>query len=688
VNKAGRIRSLLIEFFYGEYFKDALRNTVSVVFPIALFFILGYKQAAIGTGLGALVISLTDLPGHRTAKLKTALLSVSLFFITTFIVGLSFSSQWLTAICIFSLTFVYAMMGALGTRESVVGTMCIILAVFVLGLHPGDNLFFSLMVTAGGAWYYAISLIQTAISPYRSTHQAIHECLSATANFLLTKARFYDPSANLEKCYQETIFQHQQVFEKQELIRNLLLTDNHAMEPTNVKGRRLLNIVNSTFSLYEQVTAIHYNYDHLRQRFAGTGVLETVIVLIEYLASDLKKLSVNYLQRSKRAVTAHKTFSGLLLSLENQALTYEAADRETLMNISLNIKEVSDYIHQVNDFAGEDQLSRINFSDFVSAPGTLKGVLNHLTMSSPIARFSLRLALLCLTACLISFAFPNAKYSYWVLLTVVVIAKPRFSVSWNRNLQRLWGTFAGIILGMVMLLLIKDMFVLLTLSAIFLMGFFTFNRPKYALSVLCITPCALIALSVLQGYSTEILLERSLFTILGCAIAFAAAYVFPIWESNSLKPVLTRLLTGNYQYLETVLGARSGGEGMKVSPKLARKIADNSLAKFSEGIQHILQEPQVKRINVQMLYEIQVICYRINAMTTALNLSPIMENTALEQTIAMKALQDIAFARENAAAFDPGNMQCLVPEGSESPNSLMETIAALSLQLRAVVTNS
>jgi uncharacterized membrane protein YccC len=269
-----------------------------------------------------------------------------------------------------------------------------------------------------------------------------------------------------------------------------------------------------------------------------------------------------------------------------------------------------------------------------------------------------------------------------------VIAKPRFSVSWNRNLQRLWGTFAGIILGMVMLLLIKDMFVLLTLSAIFLMGFFTFNRPKYALSVLCITPCALIALSVLQGYSTEILLERSLFTILGCAIAFAAAYVFPIWESNSLKPVLTRLLTGNYQYLETVLGARSGGEGMKVSPKLARKIADNSLAKFSEGIQHILQEPQVKHINVQMLYEIQVICYRINAMTTALNLSPIMENTALEQTIAMKALQDIAFARENAAAFDPGNMQCLVPEGSESPNSLMETIAALSLQLRAVVTNS
>jgi uncharacterized membrane protein YccC len=687
VNKAGRIKSLLIEFFYGEYFKDALRNTVSVVFPIALFFILGYRQAAIGTGLGALVISLTDLPGHRTAKLKTALLSVSLFFITTFLVGLSFSSQWLTAVCIFLLTFIYAMMGALGTRESVVGTMCIILAVFVLGLHPGDNLYFSLMVMAGGAWYYAISLIQTAILPYRSTHQAIHECLSATANFLLTKAKFYDPSTNLEKCYQETIFQHQQVFEKQELIRNLLLTDKRAMRPTNAKGRRLLNIVNSIFSLYEQVTAIHYNYDHLRQRFAGTGILETVTVLIEYLASDLKKLSVSYLQRSRRSVTADKTFSDLLLSLENQAITYEGADRETLMNIKLNLKQVSDYIHQVNDYVEEDQLSKINFSDFVPVPGTLKGVLNHLTLSSPIARFSLRLALLCLAACLISFAFPNAKYSYWVLLTVVVIAKPRFSVSWNRNLQRLWGTFAGIVVGMTMLLLIKNPFVLLTLSAIFLMGFFTFNRPKYALSVLCITPCALIALSVLQGYSTEILLERSLFTILGCGIAFAAAYVFPIWESNSLKPVLTKLLSGNYQYLETVLAARAGDEGMKVSPKLARKLADNSLAKFSEAIQHILQEPQVKRINVQMLYEIQVISYRINAMTTALNLSPIRGNREIEQPIAVQALEDIAFAKENAATFNPGNMECFTPKTLESPRSLMETIAALSLQLRAVVTN-
>lgn len=679
-----QMRSLLIQFFYGEYFKDALRNTLSVVLPIALFFMLGYRQAAIGTGLGALVISLTDLPGNRDAKLKTALLSVSLFFVTTFLVGLSFGSLWITAAVIFVMAFVFAMMSAIGIRESVVGTMCIILAVFVLGLHPGDNLYFSLMVTAGGAWYYAISLIQTAIWPYRSTHQAIHECLSATSNFLLTKARFYDPSSNLQECYQETIFQHQQVFEKQELIRNLLLTDKHAMKPTSLKGRRLLNIVNSTFSLYEQVTAIHYNYDDLRKRFAGKGVLENIIVLIESLSLDLNRLSVSYLQRSERSVVADKRFADLLQKLEDTANTFNIQDRETLLNIRLNLKLVSDYIHQVNE--EDDQFFTIKFSDFVAPALTFKALYAQFNFNSPIARFSLRLAVLCLAACLVSFAFPNAKYSYWVLLTVVVIAKPRFSVSWNRNLQRLTGTFAGIVVGLLMLLIFRNPLVLLGFSAIFLAGFFTFNRPKYAVSVFFITPCALIALSVLQGYSTEILMERVLFTVLGCAIAFAAAYLFPIWESNSLKPILAKLLAGTHQYFKTVLEERFGAVKPDLSAKLARKIADNTLARFSEAIQHILQEPQVKKINIQMLYEIQVISYRINAMTTALSLSNDSINSDLTTSFEF-ALSNISHALENAASFDPENLQCVTPKELEENYSMAETITALSLQLRAVVTN-
>jgi uncharacterized membrane protein YccC len=683
VNNISRIRSLLIEFFYGEYFKDALRNTLCVVLPIALFFILGNRQAAIGMGLGALVISLTDLPGHRNAKFKTALISVLLFFITSFLVGLSISSQWMTALCIFLLTFMYSMMGALGTRQSVVGTMCIILAVFVLGLHPANNLFFSLMVMAGGAWYYAISLIQTAILPYRSTHQAIHECLSATAKFLHTKARFYDPSTNLQECYQETIFQHQQVFEKQELIRNLLLTDKAAMKPTNAKGRKLLNIVNSTFSLYEQVTAIHYNYDDLRRRFAGTGALETVIVLIEYLAADLNKLSVSYLQRSRRSVVANKKFEELLQNLQKTAFTFEGVNRETLLNIKLNLKQVSEYIHQVNE--NDDHFSSFRFSDFVPVPASFSIIFSHLKLSSPIARFSLRLAVLCLASCLLVYVFPNAKYSYWVLLTVVVIAKPRFSVSWNRNIQRLTGTFAGIVVGMILLLLIKDPFVLLSLSAIFLMGFFTFNRPRYAVSVFFITPCALIALSVLQGYSTEILIERSLFTIIGCIIAFAAAYVFPIWESNSLNPILEKLLMGNHQYLAAVISTKSNAEDDKVSLKLARKIADTGLARFSEAIQHILQEPQVKYINIQILYEIQVISYRINAMTTALNLSGVMKVPASIENILIQALDNIQIAIKKITLFDPKNMDCVAPKVLDDSKNISETITALSFQLRAVL---
>src|SRR5690606_41853266 len=47
-------------------------------------------------------------------------------------------------------------------------------------------------------------------------------------------------------------------------------------------------------------------------------------------------------------------------------------------------------------------------------------------------------------------------HSYWILLTIIVILKPTFSLTRKRNFQRLIGTIAGALFGVLILFLFKD----------------------------------------------------------------------------------------------------------------------------------------------------------------------------------------------------------------------------------------
>jgi uncharacterized membrane protein YccC len=44
---------------------------------------------------------------------------------------------------------------------------------------------------------------------------------------------------------------------------------------------------------------------------------------------------------------------------------------------------------------------------------------------------------------------------YWILLTVIIILKPGYSLSKQRNIQRLIGTLVGVAIGWSILVLCK-----------------------------------------------------------------------------------------------------------------------------------------------------------------------------------------------------------------------------------------
>ena len=619
------IGSTISYFFLGEYFSDALRTTITVVLPIILFFYLGNPEAAKGIGVGALLISLTDLPDNRLNKLKTALSSIIVFFATTLVVSSVLDYVYLTAVVVVIAAFSFSMFAVYGQKLSLIGTMALIVCTFVMGLHPERPLYFSGYILVGGVWYYVISLIQILLRPYRSLHHAIFECLMSSAMFLNAKAKNYDIDVPLDLQQKEAIKLHIKVNQKHELIRNLLLTDKYAMNPDNTKGQLLLERARLLIDLYEQLNAVHYDYALVRKTLATGPSLKLIATLIGLLAKELEQLGrhVRSAKAYKGEVATNIEYYQKRVMLLQEMERLNETQRKIVLKVVSNMNDIVRIIEMIrgNERMPEKHLQELSGS--ISYPLFVTGdrfsIREHLTLKSPIFRFSLRLAICFLFGFLLIWQLEPSKYSYWLFLTLVIVARPKFSITWKRNLQRLKGSLGGVAVGLIIIYFVKSPAVLLSFSVIFLLGFYAFNRLNYTVSVLFITPAVILTLGSYQGHFDHIVHDRIIFTVLGCVIAIFATYLFPIWDSRQLKEKISKATKDSLHYLQVAIEKKENlGENI---PRMARKNANLSLSALSEAIESASQEPMRKHIDFNGLYGVQSTIYQINAIITSIYLS-------------------------------------------------------------------
>jgi uncharacterized membrane protein YccC len=96
----------------------------------------------------------------------------------------------------------------------------------------------------------------------------------------------------------------------------------------------------------------------------------------------------------------------------------------------------------------------VEYSKFVAQQDYAPHVFfDNLTLNSGAFKHALRVALVCLVGFITAKNVSLGGHSYWVLLTIIVILKPGFSLSKQRNYQRLIGTIAGGAIGILILTL-------------------------------------------------------------------------------------------------------------------------------------------------------------------------------------------------------------------------------------------
>jgi uncharacterized membrane protein (TIGR01666 family) len=572
------------------------------------------------------------------------------------------------------------MFSVYGVRAATVGSSALLLMILSLrNEHQtfGQHLFHSLCILAGALWYSAISLLSATMGPYRMAQRALGECIRETAKYLALKAHFYDTRTRLDLNYRELLAQQVIVIEKQDTARELLYKTRQIVKDTNGTGRSLMLTFVEAIDLFELITASYYNYQSIRKDYGNTQILKRISKLLKHMSFELNDIGF--------AIQSNRTYNkGIRMKKELQEFISFINETENgkykndrlLLKLIENIETVYAHIKGLEIYfdttAAEKKDIKIEHKPFINHQDYSFEILkDNFTFESSAFRHSLRVTIACIIGFVVAQLLNYGHHSYWILITIVFIMKPAFSLTKQRNMQRLIGTAVGGLIGIIILYFIKDQRIVFSFLLAFMLGTYTFMRINYITMVICTTPYVLILFKLLgTGYIT-VVEERVFDTAVGCAIALISGYLlFPKWEAEDLNDHLQNVLEANLNYLKYFAAFICGQPIDRINYKLARKEVFISSANLSAAFQRMLSEPKRKRTNSTKVYEFVVLNHVLSsniAGLTADKINDIPQSCSKEEIAIMDDIQStLKNCLKNRKANDIQITSSIKDRGSES----------------------
>ncbi|MCW3070286.1 MAG: hypothetical protein JWO44_176 [Bacteroidetes bacterium] len=638
-------------FFFSQALADGLRITFSILAPVLFFRHIGMFEMGLAISLGAICVNITDIPGPMIHKRNGLLVASALIFLASMISGLFHIHVVLTALIIGAFTFFLTLFAVYGIRAASVGSAALLVLILSMS-HETQSfrevLLRSTLVGAGALWYSAISLLLSTMRPYRMAQRALGECIRETAKFLSMKAEFYNPKTGLENNYRNLLSQQVIVNEKQNELRELLFKTRQIVKDSSGTGRSLMLTFVETVDLYEQILASYYNYDAIREKYGHSGILKKISWLIRRMSFELN--DIGFAIQSNLAYKKDPRLSKKIEELRTFAANVKLGNPEdqlVLQKITDNMDTIYHSIHELSNYFDtgipEKPGRPIEHKPFVNHQDYSPEVfIDNFTFQSSAFRHSLRVSIACLAGFIVAHLLNYGNHSYWILITLVFIMKPAFGLTKKRNIERLAGTAAGGIIGIIVLYFFRDPQVEFAFLLFLMVGTYTFMRINYIAMVIFTTPYVLIMFKLLGSGYMSVIEERIIDTGIGCSIALLAGYLlFPKWEAEELEDHIRHVLNANLSYLENFRLMVSGRSPGLVNYKLARKEVFISSANLSAAFQRMLSEPRKKRRNSDKVYEFVVLNHVLSSNIAGLSADTLSENTAACSVEELKILEKI-----------------------------------------------
>jgi uncharacterized membrane protein (TIGR01666 family) len=626
-------------FFFSQYLSDGVRTTLEIILPSVIFAQFHRLDLGLIMSTGALCASLADGPGPVEHKRNGMLYCILFTFLMTLVTGLVNTNIVLMGLLVLLSSFFFTMFSVFGNRAASLGTAALLIMVLRMDrISTPLNVFLeSLLVVAGGFWYLLTALLFFRLYPYRPSQRLLGICLHETARYLKIKSAMYESSSNIIDEYRKLVAQQVIVNEKQDELRELLYKNREMMKDPTDTGKLLMVTFADVVDLFENIMATWYDYKLLRERFGHTGLLNDVSVIIQNLADEIDRIGLA-IQSNNNYKTQYLLLPALNeLKAKIDGLEENGNSNLVLKKILVNIRNLGERTDELMNYfkAGTAEKRPVrtdtDYARFVSHQVISAGeFFSNLTLQSAVFRHSLRMMITCMTGFIIAKLLPNAHHGYWILLTIIVILKPGFSLTKQRNLERLFGTIAGGIIGVLLIYFIHDRDILFSIIIIFMLVTYTFIRVNYIVTVIFMTPYIIILFNLLGIGSITVAEERLLDTAIASVLAFAGSYfLFPHWESVQLESYMINVLKSNRDYLQQLLSFFSGKKPSSIEYKLVRKQLYISSANLSTAFQRMLSEPKSKQLSSQHIYEFVVLNHVLSSNIASLtgsmiNKEPVM----------------------------------------------------------------
>lgn len=607
-------------FFYSQYFSDGLRITAGIILPSLVLLEFNQFDLGLTLSLGALCICVIDNPGPVSHKRNSMAIGNLCLFLVAAITGFARLNIYTLGLEITAFSFLFSMFTVYGNRAASVGTCSLLIMIFMMdkALPAGSVLIYSATILVGGIWYMLFSIIFFGIRPYRAAQQTLGENVADIAKFLRIKADFYLPEKDIDENYRKLVSQQIQVSQHQDAVRELLFKSRLLVRESTGASRVLVLTFVDLVDMYEQIMATHYDYSEIRERFKDTGILNEIARILHHMADELDDIAYIVLSntRHRHPTDFNIELEKLKLKIDDIGKNNQEISNLVLKKILINLRTLGESITNVYTYYNSKTAQKstelrgdVEYSQFVTHQDYAPHIFfDNLTFGSGAFKHALRVSLVCLIGFITAKTVAQGHHSYWVLLTIIVILKPGFSLSKQRNYQRLIGTIGGGAIGILILSLIPDNTIQFIFLIVFMIGTYSFSRLNYVVSVIFMTPFVLILFKFLGVGLLHVAQERITDTLIGSSIALIASYIiFPTWEFEQIQETLRDVIVANINYLVTIAESLSGKVPGTTMYKLARKEVYVKSANLSATFERMTSEPKSKQRKIKEIHKFVVL---------------------------------------------------------------------------------
>ena len=556
------------KFIYSQYFFGGLRIALGVSLPaILMLTVFHNRELGFTIATGALGASVVDMPGPLKYKHNEMLACTVIGFLSALATGIASANAvtlWLTVV---PLTFVLSLVVVYGNRWPQISFATLFMMIVTLEEHftPMQALVNASWILLGGLWYTYWATFVSRSLVYRIERQALAESVFSCAEYLLARSAFYDLDANFDECYRKLIEKQIAAVERQDAARDIVLRNLPKLRSGKLDARRvmLFNLFINVVDLHEMFVGAHTDYPLVRNTFGGQDILIFYRDLMRKSALDLEDIGLAVLQN--RPARARINVKAELRAIEyelDQMRRHEVPQKnpEAYSAVSAAFRRLWSATRLIDRMRRQtrhdpgitETVIRVDptLSRFVSSRRVpFMQIFSNLTMASPSFRHALRVTIAVGVGFWLGRLLPLTN-AYWIVMTTVIILKPGYSLTKQRNVQRIIGTAIGCAACVGLILVVKDPHVLLVAMFACMVMSYSLLLFNYTASVVFTSGYVLLMLHLLAPGGMRLIGERAIDTVVGCAIAIAASHLFPYWEYRLMGKQVRDMIGAMRNYLE------------------------------------------------------------------------------------------------------------------------------------------